>query len=163
MVNRTGIEVNQDKCVQLLNQERIAEVRGADLIDALASDARSEAAMRSLWRAARSWLAAGAAMPLERYAHLPTTSGALRNAARNLWVRRCADLVAPGKPAFKQARQLEAEFFAFVTRGAWLAWRELPDPPESASDLRRALFYIAKFNNGEFLSQRHLARIIAKE
>lgn len=137
--------------------------RGAALIEALASDTPTEATMRALWAAARAWLATGGVMPLERYAQLPTTPGALRNAARNLWIRRAADLAAPGEAPFTQAQHLSDALGSFIACGAWDEWRASPTPPTVASELRKALFYVAKYNDGEILSVRHIARVIANK
>lgn len=137
--------------------------RGAALIEALANDTPTDAAYRALWCAARTWLATGGVMPLERYAQLPTTPGALRNAARNLWIRRAAALVAPGEAPFTQAQFLGDELAAFIAHGAWADWRNAATPPEVASELRKALFYVAKYNSGEILSVRHIARVIANK
>lgn len=134
---------------------------GLALIEALVNDRPDDAALATLWRAARAWLATGAAMPLERYAHLPTAPGALRNATRNLWIRRAAEQLAPDVQTFVQARLLEKELSTFFSRGPWCAWREMNHPPESASKLNTALFYVAKFNGGDSLSSRHIARVIA--
>lgn len=137
--------------------------RGAALIEALASDTPTDATMSALWAAARAWLATGGVMPLERYAQLPTTPGALRNAARNLWIRRAAAIVAPGEPPFTQAQLLSDEITAFVNRGAWIDWQDGTAPPAVASELRKALFYVAKYSDGDILSVRHIARVIANK
>ena len=138
-------------------------VRGAALIEALANDAPTDAAMRSLWAAGCTWLAMGGAVSFERCAQLPTTPGAVRNAARNLWIRRAVKLVAPDEPTFPQAQRLGDELQSFIAHGPWQDWRNAPGPPESSSELRKALFHIAKNNNGESLSQRHIARVIANK
>ena len=137
--------------------------RGAALIEALASDTPTDATMRALWAAARAWLATGGVMPLERHAQLPTTPGALRNAARNLWIRRAAALAAPGEAPFTQAQHLGDELVTFIVHGAWDEWRHAATPPEVASELRKALFYVAKYNAGDILSVRHIARVIANK
>ena len=164
-VVRLGEIVNQINLHQpaVKSQVNPTQSRGQALLEALANDTPTEAALLALWRAARSWVASGAAVPLERYAQLPATPGALSNAARNLWIRRAAELLAPGLPAFTQAQRLESELAAFISRGPWAFWREAPAPPDTASELRRSFFYVAKFNNGDSLSQRHLARIIANK
>lgn len=139
------------------------QMQGAALIEALSNDVPTDAALHALWRAARTWLATGGVVPLERCARLPSTPGALRNAARNLWIQRASALVAPSMPTFTQALRLEAELVAFIDCGPWNAWCEGVAPPESASELRRALFYVLKYNGGELLSQRHIARVIANK
>lgn len=140
-----------------------SQMRGAALIEALASDTPTDATMRALWAAARAWLATGGVMPLERYAQLPTTPGALRNAARNLWIRRAADLVTPEEAPFTQAQHLSDALTSFIAHGAWDEWRASTTPPAVASELRKALFYVAKYNDGEILSVRHIARVIANK
>lgn len=137
--------------------------QGARLLEALASDTPSEAALGTLWRAARAWLAGGATLPLERHAHLPTTPGAVRNATRNLWICRAGELLAPGANTFTKAQCLERELSAFIERGQWRFWRDITTPPKDASELRAALFYAAKHNDGQCLSARQISRVIANK
>lgn len=131
------------------------------LLAALLADKPTPATTAALWRAARTWLASGGAVPLQRCAHLPTTPAAIRTAARNLWVARAGELMKPGAAPFTQAAPLAQELTHFITRGLWLTWCNAPTAPATASDLRTALFHIAKYNDGAILSARHIARIIA--
>lgn len=119
--------------------------------------------MRALWAAARAWLANGASIPLERHAHLPTTPNAVRIAARNLWLCRAGELLSPDGNASARSEALDNELHQFITRGAWVHWSIHASPPDDASELRTALFHVAKANNGDFLSARQIYRVIAKK
>lgn len=137
--------------------------RGAALIEALANDTPTDAAYRALWCAARTWLATGGAVRLERCARLPSTPGAVRASARNLWIRQAAAQVAPGLPAHTQALQLADALVAFVERGPWQCWRDARTPPDAASELNKALFNVVKYSDGKILSARHISRVIANK
>lgn len=146
-----------------LNLYTGAQDRGAALLEILAAGDPTPDALQTLWRASQEWLASAGAVPLERYLHLPTTPSAVRKASRNLWIKRAAELIAPGVNVFNQAPQLEEELRIFISRGQWPIWRKAKEPPQDASALRRALFYIAKYNEGKSISVRHISRIIAKK
>lgn len=90
---------------------------------------------------------------MQRYARLPTTGPGLARASRNLWFRRAADWLGDDTK-FIKAHKLHVEFEKFLTRGPGLAWSELKDPPNDASELRKALFYAAKFAGGESISEQ---------
>lgn len=134
--------------------------RGEALLAALADDSPSPDAVDALWRAARAWLACSGSVPLERCARLPTSPSALRRASRDLWLRHAATLVhPPGQRLAPLARRLELEL-STLTGPAWTAARELEALPSHSSQLRQALFRVAKLNNGESLSDRQISRII---
>ncbi len=127
--------------------------RGTALLEALAADRRSQEAADALWLAARMWLETGGSVAMNRFLRLPATGAQLKKATRNYWLRKAADTLADPSP-FKRACNLERELTAFITRGPWLTWRDSPHPPDGCSELRRCLFYVAKFNDGESLSDR---------
>lgn len=127
--------------------------RGAALLDALAADQRSQEAADALWLAARMWLETGGAVTMNRFLRLPATGAQLKKATRNRWLRKAADTLAEPSP-FNRACELERELDTFISRGPWLTWRDLSHAPEGCSDLRRCLFYVAKFNDGKGLTGR---------
>lgn len=135
---------------------------GEALLEALATNRPTKAALRALWAAAVAWVEGGAAVPIERHARMPTTASALLNAKRNSWLCRAADLM-PGASAYARSQEVERELQRFITRGAWAHWSQHRTPPGDASDLRAALFHIAKANNGDYLSARQIYRIIANK
>ena len=97
---------------------------------------------------------------MQRYARLPTTGPALARASRDLWFRRAAECLGDDTEIIK-AHKLNMEFDKFLTRGPWLAWRELKDAPKDASELRRALFFAAKFSKGEVISDQTIYRALS--
>lgn len=137
---------------------------GAALIEALAnSDTPSVRHMLELWGAARTWLAHGGTVSLERCARLPNTPGAVRNAARNYWLRQAAELIAPGQVRYHQAQALEAALLAFTRKGPWPEWRTYQKPPTEASQLNQVLFYVAKHHGDGSLSARQIDRVLANK
>lgn len=136
------------------------ELRAKELLQALASGKPNMAAYESLWLAARMWLRTGGGLPMERFAGLPTTGPALMQANRDLWLRRAA-LVLPDPPGFPLASRLTHELERFITRGPWRAWMAADHPPPEASELRKALFFAAKFNGGCVLSERQIYRVLS--
>lgn len=140
-----------------------AQDRGAALLEMLAVGDPTPDALQTLWRASQEWLASGGELPLERFLRLPSTPAAVRKASRNLWIKRAAELIAPGANAFNQAARLEENLGIFISRGQWPIWRKAKEPPQDASALRRALFHIVRYNEGKGISARHISRIIAKK
>ena len=109
----------------------------------------------------KAWARCGGAIPLERCLHLPATPTRRRLLRRNVWVQIASNMIdAPG--AFANATLLAAELDQFIARGPWLTWRGFENPPADASDLRTALFHIAKTNNGEPLSAKQLHRVLGQ-
>lgn len=93
---------------------------------------------------------------MNRFLGLPTTGAQLHRAVRDFWLRKAALLLTDG--AELDIARLHQEFSTFITRGAWPSWRKLDLPPENASELRRALFFAAKFSDGETLCPRQMYR-----
>lgn len=106
-----------------------------------------------------AWAASGGDIPLERCLRLPATPTRRRLMRRNLWILVASNLVE-GPEGWANATQLAAELERFLSRGPWLAWRDLSNPPLDASDLRTALFHVAKTNNGESLSPKQIHRLL---
>ena len=115
--------------------------------------------MVSLFLAAQMWLASGGTTSINRFLGLPATGAQLRKYTRNYWLRMAAETLCDPSP-FKRACYLERELNAFITRGPWASWREWQHPPEDCSDLRRCLFYVAKFNDGEGLTDRTIYQAV---
>lgn len=133
--------------------------RGFDLLAALTTDRMSRDAMDALWLAAQMWLATGGKIPMHRFLRLPSTGPKLKQATRNFWLNRAARMVAGDGP-FQRACALQHELETFATRGAWRAWRDLAEPPVEASELRAALFWVLKHNDGSTLSARQIYRLV---
>lgn len=131
------------------------------LLNALAGGRRTAEDVELVWAAAQLWVENGCNQPLHRFLRLPPTPGKLTDATRNLWLRRAALMIRtdPAGPS-APARALRQELDAFISRGAWRVWCKLESPPPEASNLRKALFYVAKFNNGSSLSERQIYRIL---
>ena len=127
--------------------------RGAALLEALAADRRTQNAMDALWFAATMWLETGGVVSMNRFLRLPATGAQLKKATRDYWLRKAAETLSDPSP-FKRACHLERELSAFITRGAWATWKESQKPPDGCSELRRCLFYVARYNDGEGLSDR---------
>ncbi|MBP9175299.1 MAG: hypothetical protein KBF54_12175 [Rhizobiales bacterium] len=134
-------------------------LRGDALLEAISTGAPNEAAVMAILFAAGAWLESGGAAPINRFLRLPTTPAQLKRAARNLWLNKAARTLAEQSP-FKRACYLERELNAFITRGPWATWRGRQHPPEGCSDLRRCLFYVAKFNDGEGLTDRTIYQAV---
>lgn len=104
------------------------------------------------------WIDDGTTRPLEAYLALPTTAWRRRRYRRDAWLVRAAlELGVSGSWAGPLA--LKAALDDFLSRGAWLAWRDDDAPPPGASRLRTCLFFAMKLNDGEELSARSLSRI----
>lgn len=144
----------------MTNKTTPAVLRGAGLLAALSTGKPSAAAYEGLWLATQMWLQYGGGVPIERFAGLPKTGPALAKASRDLWIRRAAQGL-PANTKYAQAYKLAEEFQTFTTRGPWRSWCESAHPPDEASELRTALFYTAKFNGGELLSERTIYRALS--
>lgn len=106
-----------------------------------------------------TWLRSGGEVPLERCMHLPNTPKRLQLVRRDAWLIGAAELI-PGSSANQVAEELSDHLAAFLSHGPWRHWRDLQDAPPGASGLRTALFYVAKFNDGEGLSAKQVWRIV---
>lgn len=101
----------------------------------------------------------GGTLTLERCLRLPTSAKRARMARRDFYL---AEVVraTEGKSNWARCVAASAALDAFLSRGPWRAWRDLKDPPAGTSSLRVALFYTAKFNDGEGLTPKTVERRI---
>ena len=139
-----------------------AALRDGGLLEAITSDKPSPAAYECLWLASQLWIADGGKLPMQRYFSVLATAASMEKAGRDVWLRKAAKLIQTGTP-FSKAHELANELEKFITRGPWNTWRNLnrEHPPTESSELRAALFYVAKFNNGELLSKQTIYRALS--
>ena len=106
------------------------------------------------------WIEDGTDAPLQAYLQFPITAARRRRYRRDKWLVLAArEIEASG--TYTGALHLKAELDAFLTRGAWFAWRNDAAPPEDATKLRAALFWAVKFNDGSGdLTARRLQDIV---
>lgn len=130
------------------------------LLEALTSGKPSQAAYEGLWLASQLWVASGGVLPMQRYFGVLSTGASLAKTVRDIWLRRAAKGLQPGTK-FAQAHELANELEKFITRGPWRTWCESAHPPAEASELRTALFYAAKFNDGKPISERQIHRVLS--
>lgn len=145
----------------MLFKQNSDHLRGSDLFDALASDEMSWAVAEAFWFAAQNWVSSGGKVSMNRFLRLPTTGPALTRAGRNFWLRRAAEGLPPASK-YPQAYALQKEVESFITRGPWSTWKHLNNPPAEASELRKALFHVAKFSDGNFIEQRQIYRALSE-
>lgn len=136
-----------------------SELNGLNLLEALSTGGMSQADYDWLLVGATTWLAFGGDLPMQRFLGLPATGAGISKAARNVWIRKSAKLIENDSP-FQQATTLAAELDMFISRGPWNSWKSQKYPPEGASELRTALFFLVKFNGGKSLSSRTIFRAL---
>jgi|GEM_PF-6616982 len=127
-----------------------------DLIELAAKMANGDFDHRVLRWAKKSFavfVRNGATVPLGRCFGLPSAPQRWRLAKRNNWLIQAAEEVP-------NAHQLAYEYDTFLSRGPWLAWRDLSAVPDGTSRLRTALFHAAKANKGKSLSRKQIWRIV---
>lgn len=117
----------------------------------------SESVCDALQRGFATFVDDGGGIPLERCLRLPVSAKRFRVAQRDLWL---AEVVksTEGKTPWARYVSASAALDAFLSRGQWRAWCGLQDPPSGTSNLRVALFYTAKFNDGEGLCPKQVKR-----
>jgi hypothetical protein len=99
------------------------------------------------------------ALPLERCLRLPTAAQR-RLAERDFWLRVAGALIIEPRPVLR-ATELADRLQVFMSRGPWLQWRALSEPPEAATDLQRALFHVARAIGDRPLPQwRQVMRVL---
>lgn len=130
------------------------------LLEALTNGKPSQVAYEGLWLASQLWIKDGGVLPMQRYLGLLGTCASLTKTARDIWLRKAAKGMEPGTE-FAHAHELAAELEKFITRGPWRTWRESGQPPSDASELRSALFYVAKFSDGELISAQTIYRALS--
>ena len=107
------------------------------------------------------WDRAGGSVRFERCAHLPSTVPAYQRAKRDLWLANAAKEVEGDPGTVLNADKLAFELSLFNTRGEWRFWQGLSDPPDDASALRKALFYVCRYGNGNVIGSRQIFRILS--
>lgn len=125
------------------------------LVAAGSFDARTLAWVQ---RGMAAYMRAGGEVQFERCFHLPNTFARRRLMQRNVWLAEAAKHVSCTS-SWLGAVALVDELNTFLSRGLWNAWRDLPQPPEGASELRTALYHVAKANDGKSLSVKQVHRI----
>lgn len=130
-----------------------------DLADRLALGVIDDEAAHWVRRGFAAWVRSGGAVPLERCLGLPKTRFQSKLRTRDHWLGYAAMLLDKGS-TWATAVALADELETFVSRGPWRVWQALEGPPADASELRTALFFATKANDGKTLSERHLARVI---
>jgi hypothetical protein len=132
---------------------------GFDLLER--ATAGDSAAVAAVLRDIERWVEDCTDTPLQQYLHLPVDAAARNRHRRNKALMQAArEISAESQSA--GALRLKHELDIFLTRGPWFAWRDDGAPPEDATPLRRALFYVVKFNDGQDISYRHLRRLVGQ-
>lgn len=128
-----------------------------DLAWRVASGQFTEDVQERLRKGFAAFVDAAGEVPLERCLRLPKSNSGFRLAQRKRWLAEVAKSTdAP--TCWARCVATSAALDAFLSRGAWHAWNHLQDPPQGTSQLRVALFYTAKFNDGKGLSPRQVSR-----
>lgn len=109
-------------------------------------------------QAAKAWLASNGDIPFERCLKLPTTPDAFRLMQRNSWICEAAKNINVSG-VHSGPVHLSQQWAVFISRGPWRDWRDDAEPPSWAAPLSRALFFASRFNRGECLDKRQIARI----
>lgn len=130
-----------------------------DLAWHVAAGKFSESVCEALRLGFSAFINAGGDVPLERCLRLPVSGKRFRLMQRDLWLAEVVES-SEGKTPWAKCVAASAALDAFLLRGQWCAWRNMPDPPAGTSNLRVALFYTAKFNDGEGLSTKQVERRI---
>lgn len=135
------------------------ETNPMDLALRIAAGQFNETVHDTLRRGFAAFIDAGGAVPLERCLRLPVSTAAFRLTQRDRWLAEVAQSTE-GATSWAKSVAISKELQAFLTRGPWLSWLDLQDPPAGTSSLRVALFYTAKYNNGKGLSAKQVNRIV---
>ncbi len=134
-------------------------VNPMDLAWRVAAGQFNESVLDTLQRGFAAFVDAGGAVPLERCLRLPRSNARFRLAQRDRWLVEVARSIG-GITSWARSAAVSNELDTFLARGAWRAWRDMQDPPAGTSNLRVALFYTAKFNDGKGLSTKQVSRIV---
>lgn len=130
-----------------------------DLADRIALNAMDDQARTWVQSGFARWMRCGGVVPLERCLGLPKTRKQAKRRECDYWLKKAALMLNKGTP-HATLNALADELDAFVSRGPWRVWQALPAPPEGASELRTALFYAVKANDGKTIKTRQLDRRI---
>lgn len=136
-----------------------ADVDPFDLADRIALNAMDDQARSWVQSGFARWMRCGGSVPLERCLGLPKTRRQAKLRERDHWLKQAAMLLNQGTQ-YAIMNALADELEAFVSRGPWRVWQSLSAPPEGASELRTALFYAVKANDGKTIAARQLDRRI---
>lgn len=130
-----------------------------NLAGQIAAGTLDDAAIKWITKGFSAWVCGGGAIPLERCLHLPKTERKVRLAERNYWLAKAAMETNSPSP-WAAAVRVQDELGTFISRGPWRVWSGLDKPPAGASELRTALFHVAKINRGRPLTARQISRCI---
>lgn len=130
-----------------------------DLAGLVAAGQFDEAVKEKLKKGFATYINGGGTITLERSLRLTRGNKSLRKAQRNLWLVEVARSTE-GKTPWARCVATSNTLDTFISRGIWHAWRNRDDPPAGTSNLRVALFYAAKFNEGKGLSAKSISRDI---
>lgn len=136
-----------------------SDVDPFDLADRIALNAMDEQTMAWVQAGFAKWTRCGGTLPLERCLGLPTTRNQVELRKRDYWLKKAALMLHKGSP-HATMNALADELEVFISRGPWRVWEALSAPPAGASELRSALFYAVKANNGKTIEARQLDRRI---
>lgn len=128
-----------------------------DLVSRFAAGDTSSEVMQHMRGGFSAWVRAGATVPLERCLKLPNTPKRARLLQRDHWLCEVVRLLNEAS-AWAASVAVARELDVFLTRGPWRVWQDLDAPPTEASELRTALFHLAKANGGRSLTPRHVSR-----
>jgi hypothetical protein len=104
-----------------------------------------------------AYLRARSSVGLERCLRLPSTQAQFNRMQRDYWLLQAGAALGEGY-TWTAAVRLAGELSTFLSRGPWRAWHALDEPPAEVSELRSALFWVAKHGGGEELNARTVHR-----
>lgn len=104
-----------------------------------------------------AYMRARSSVALERCLRLPTTESRFTRARRDYWLMQASEALGEGY-TWTAAVHLADELSTFLSRGPWRAWRVLEEPPSGVSELRAALFWVAKHGGDGGLNARTVHR-----
>jgi hypothetical protein len=110
-------------------------------------------------RWARDALQDGRRRPLETYLRLPRSPAALKRYMRDIWLA-CAIETIEADGEWSACVRLANEWDKFISRGGWQQSRDCAEPPFS-SRLRNALWHATRYNDGQAVGERQLAKLPA--
>lgn len=130
-----------------------------ELVSRFAAGDTSSEVLKHVCGGFKAWIRAGTAVPLERCLKLPNTPKRAARLQRDHWL--CEVVRLQGKlTSWAASVALATELDLFLSRGPWRVWQDMNEPPADASELRSALFHLAKANSGRTLTARQVSRRI---
>jgi hypothetical protein len=109
----------------------------------------------------QDWLKHRAGRRLEGCLGVPHTRKRMARLDQSYYLAVAARLFE-GTSRWGCAVKLAEELDIFLSRGTWDAWRNLPAPPPDASQLRAALWHVARATGGESLTAKTIERIVGQ-